>query len=88
VGGEEFAVLAPGLAPDDAARVAERIRDAVNHGVTTFGGKAIGVTLSAGVATSNATAPCTAATLFLLADQALYAAKQAGRNRVSTAPLP
>ena len=76
-GGEEFAILLPGAAVCAAQRVAERCRAAVaNH---TWTRRAI--TLSIGVASH---APgMNSYVLTERADQALYAAKAAGRNRVA-----
>ncbi|MFK7964930.1 MAG: GGDEF domain-containing protein [Burkholderiaceae bacterium] len=82
-GGEEFAVLMPSTHQDNGAMVAERIRHAVSS--ATFrhgkpGAKAFSVTVSAGVAQFRL--GDSASELFDRADQALYKAKNAGRNRV------
>ncbi|MBI5496852.1 MAG: GGDEF domain-containing protein [Deltaproteobacteria bacterium] len=82
VGGEEFAVLAPGLATQDVARVAERLRCAVKAAVTHHAERDITVTVSAGVASSDALAAPTSAALVAAADEQLYRAKRAGRNLV------
>ena len=79
-GGEEFAMILPGLGEGDALAVAERIRQAVeevafNHGRTT---------LSVGVATRTPSIE-SASCLMRKADEALYAAKRDGRNRVRDA---
>jgi len=82
-GGEEFAILLPGADLSAAQRVAERCRAAAaNH---AWSRRAI--TLSIGVA---AHAPgMDAYALTEQADQALYAAKAGGRNRIATvAPTP
>ena len=78
-GGEEFALLLPETTPDDAAAVAERVRNAV--AAAEFG-SGIRASVSIGVAGF----PRDGATpdeLVEAADKALYAAKGAGRNRVS-----
>jgi diguanylate cyclase (GGDEF)-like protein len=81
-GGEEFVVLVPGTAAM-AAGLAERVREAVGEiGVAAGSGRrAIGTTISAGVAEVSSSARNPEA-LFAAADAALYAAKHGGRNRV------
>jgi diguanylate cyclase (GGDEF)-like protein len=86
-GGEEFVVLLPGNGDQGAAEVAERLRVAVwdadlAHNASHFGR----VTISVGVATLAPGLDHVPATLMTLADQALYNAKQAGRNQVCVAP--
>jgi two-component system cell cycle response regulator len=84
-GGEEFAVLLPNTTPADAWAVAERIRGAVcDHPVEVGEGVAITITVSIGVACRPADVP-ESGQLTPLADQMLYQAKQAGRNRVVAA---
>jgi diguanylate cyclase (GGDEF)-like protein len=74
-GGEEFAVILPGCGPEQAQDIAERLRLAV--GATP---SPTPVTASAGVATFPAHAG-DADSLVRAADEALYAAKRAGRDR-------
>jgi diguanylate cyclase (GGDEF)-like protein/putative nucleotidyltransferase with HDIG domain len=76
VGGEEFAVLMPGLAAADAMPVAERVRAAVAR--TAF---ALPLRVSVGVASWPADA-ADRDTLLESTDAALYAAKRAGKDRV------
>jgi diguanylate cyclase (GGDEF)-like protein len=82
-GGEEFMIVLPGLQLVDAMRVAERIRRSVEK--ETIPNEGIGqggvVTASFGVA-SAFVGELTAAELMAVADTALYAAKQKGRNQV------
>lgn len=80
-GGEEIALLLPGFGVPGAARVAEAIRAAVERAEIAFEGNTIRVTTSVGVssAAGRGTAP---AELVGAADEALYRAKQTGRNRV------
>ena len=86
-GGEEFILLLSLLTPDAASTFAERLRTVIAglHISTDLGG-AIGITASMGLATSNAWG-LELAGLLSRADQALYRAKAAGRNRVEVADL-
>ncbi len=79
-GGEEFAVILPDTRPAQARRVAERFRQQIAR--TPFG--ETWITVSIGVAHLDATreSPESPPDLVRRADQALYRAKQAGRNRV------
>jgi two-component system cell cycle response regulator len=87
-GGEEFLVLLIDAELADAISVAERIRCSIaEQPLSPGGGKKLDVTVSIGVATlahPDRTAPIeTIAHGFIArADQALYEAKQSGRNRV------
>ncbi|WP_275234784.1 sensor domain-containing diguanylate cyclase [Pantoea ananatis] len=76
-GGEEFILLLPGTALNDAAAMAERIREAVSKTSFPF---ISAMTVSLGVATLSETEDKDA--LLRRADEALYAAKGDGRNRV------
>lgn len=78
-GGEEFVVLLPTASADHAAVLAERIRAEIAQGVT--GG--LNVTISVGLAEYQRGESLE--TLVSRADQALYAAKNQGRNRVCRA---
>ncbi|MCZ2812244.1 GGDEF domain-containing protein [Modestobacter sp. VKM Ac-2979] len=79
IGGEEFVVLLPGRDAAGAQRVAERMRAAVAD--TPVAG--LRVTVSAGAVSAPA-AQASLPELLWAADAALYAAKDAGRNRVVT----
>ncbi|QOY96643.1 GGDEF domain-containing protein [Massilia sp. UMI-21] len=81
IGGEEFAVLLPSTDLPRAAVVAERLRAAVASEVVHFDGERIRYTVSAGVASLD-DGMGGIDLLLRHADQALYAAKRAGRNRV------
>jgi two-component system, cell cycle response regulator len=93
-GGDEFVVLAPGIPPEQAAVLAERIRIAVaDTPLTIPSGAKLNMTVSIGVAgilLSREEADLKAAAERLLsdADAALYRAKQLGRNRVEVAQPP
>lgn len=79
VGGEEFLVLLPGAARDDAELLAERLRSAIAS--TEYAG--LHVTMSFGVASSAG--GLSVADAMLRADNALYVAKAAGRDCVRCA---
>lgn len=83
-GGEEFAVILPASGPDEASASAHRLLHALRVAATT-----VPVTASLGLATypEHATSP---RGLVESADQALYAAKRGGRNRVTryAEPVP
>jgi len=86
-GGEEFAVVLPGISLDDATQLAENIRAEIES--LTFacaGGESIGVTASLGVAAAPPDRGLDATSLLGAADKALYRAKRAGRNCVATTP--
>jgi diguanylate cyclase (GGDEF)-like protein len=83
-GGEEFAVMMPGGTVESAGIIAERIRHRVEaYQRSEPGLSALHVTASIGVAVSPP--GVTARDLIERADRALYHAKKAGKNRVSTA---
>ena len=82
-GGDEFAAALPGHSKERAAAVAETIRAAVGRHVYEKGGVRVQPGLSCGVATMPGDAT-TAEALFQAADQAMYRAKRAGKNRVAT----
>ena len=85
LGGEEFAVLLPGCAPEDARAIAQRICDAfAAQPAVLEGGVRLHATVSIGLGCRDA--PDTpVGTLLSQADAALYSAKHAGRNRVVVA---
>ncbi|GIE78692.1 hypothetical protein Aph02nite_46420 [Actinoplanes philippinensis] len=88
-GGEEFVVLLPRTGDADAADIAERIRQEIARTPVDLTGATLTITASIGVATG----PHADGDLLVdRADQALYDAKRAGRNRVvvwgATPPLP
>jgi diguanylate cyclase (GGDEF)-like protein len=74
-GGEEFVVVLPGADVGIARALAESMRAAVAN-------SSMGVTVSIGVSTALPDDAAEQNALFTHADEALYAAKRAGRNRV------
>ncbi|MES1209778.1 MAG: GGDEF domain-containing protein [Pseudomonadota bacterium] len=84
-GGEEFAILARGTELAAAAELSERLRAAVASHAFAFGGQAIPVTVSVGVARAPDPAIASTGDLVARADEAMYAAKRGGRNRVVVA---
>lgn len=81
-GGEEFAVLLRGATDEPARAVAERIRRTVADEIFLWKGERMDITISLGMASFDLDRCDTPAELIALADQRLYAAKRAGRNRV------
>jgi two-component system cell cycle response regulator len=89
-GGDEFVVLANRTSLAQALVLAERVRRAVAHLCFVAGGERVVVTVSVGVASLreiDVDAPPKEA-LLKLADDRLYAAKRAGRNRVHPVTAP
>jgi diguanylate cyclase (GGDEF)-like protein len=79
IGGDEFALLLPDTDLIAAVSVARRLQAVIADGQS---GETLQITLSVGVAVLHA--DDTLHTLVTRADEALYAAKGAGRNRVMT----
>lgn len=82
-GGEEFVVIMPETAPEVAMQIAERLRISISE-APFFIGRArdeLSVTCSVGVSVGNQLNDLPD-TVIKRADQALYSAKQCGRNRV------
>jgi diguanylate cyclase (GGDEF)-like protein len=82
-GGEEFVALAVGCEGADAIALAERFRQAVERDPFAIGAEWLDVTTSVGVVTGAAADGIQE--LVRAADEALYCAKSAGRNRVVSA---
>jgi len=85
IGGEEFAVLMPHTAKQDAMRAAERMRMSIAALQLIEDGEPIMLTATFGVASARST-DTTADLLYARADAALYEGKRLGRNRVVTFP--
>ncbi len=79
-GGEELVVLLVGAVAEDAKRIADEMRVAVENGGLHAHGKPVRATVSGGLALFHAgDGP---SDVFERADQAMYRAKQAGKNQV------
>jgi diguanylate cyclase (GGDEF)-like protein len=82
-GGEEFTILLPNTPMDGAIDVAESIRAAVEDTtIPNEGGQDFKITISIGVASTIPTNDSSIDAFITNADKALYAAKEAGRNKV------
>jgi diguanylate cyclase (GGDEF)-like protein len=81
-GGEEFAVLLPGAPEDAAIAAAETLRLRVAEALIEVKGRRIAMTCSVGVCSLIAGPNARPDIAMRRADQALYIAKRAGRNRV------
>jgi diguanylate cyclase (GGDEF)-like protein len=86
-GGEEFLILLPGCDGESGQAQAERIREAFAASHFDAFGSTISVTCSIGVSFRVLPSPSDAEALVREADQALYRAKQMGRDRVEVAAV-
>lgn len=84
-GGEEFAMLLPGVDGRQAMVIAERVRQAVEKIQFVYRGQHVPISVSLGVAARVGDVGRPIAEFIAEADEALYAAKHAGRNRVMLA---
>ena len=84
-GGEEFTVVLPGATANDALVVAERLREAVESLRITRESGVILPPITASMGIAEARSEEAPACLLERADQALYLAKQAGRNQCKQA---
>ncbi len=82
-GGEEFAIVLPNTGKVEATRLAERVRQLIGAArVESDEGEQLSITASIGVATFSGSCFQSFQSLMKAADQAVYAAKHAGRNCV------
>jgi diguanylate cyclase (GGDEF)-like protein len=81
-GGEEFTIILPETDWDGAMLTAERIRSCVEDAYLMAGDKKLQVTISIGLACTDRSQAKSPEAFVTEADQALYQAKRAGRNRV------
>jgi diguanylate cyclase (GGDEF)-like protein len=78
-GGEEFAVIVPQIDAASLAAIAERVREGIESMPAPKDGAAVTVSIGASIFPDDGNA---VDVLFRVADERLYAAKKAGRNRV------
>lgn len=81
-GGEEFIAILPNTVEEEAQQFAERVRQAVEGHVYRDEANEIRMTLSCGVASFPTEGVDSPESLLKRADEALYVAKESGRNRV------
>lgn len=81
IGGEEFAAVFPGCAPDMAMQVAERLQREIQRLSFSHDNQTFGITVSQGL-TSLTAEDESLDTLFARADAAMYEAKRQGKNRI------
>ena len=81
-GGEEFCVIAPGLAPQEAFALFDAFRIRLAKETFEFCGETVSITISIGVSTAVVD---NIDTMIAAADTQLYRAKQEGRNQVQVA---
>lgn len=86
-GGEEFAIITRAIGRNDVLRFAERLRRQTAELDVEFEGTPIPLTVSIGIATVPEDPAQSPADLLRAADEALYAAKKEGRNRVMLSEL-
>jgi two-component system cell cycle response regulator len=86
-GGDEFVLLLPHAGSEEAAGVAQRIRDEFRQGSSILLKRNAGVTMSIGIASLRGNRPAHADQLVALADAALYRAKDAGRNCITLSEI-
>jgi diguanylate cyclase (GGDEF)-like protein len=84
IGGEEFLIASPGSTLDEAAALAERIREKIKGKTISGKDQSVSITVSAGVTTLSGQ-DINAGSMLARADDALYQAKQGGRDRVMSA---
>jgi len=81
IGGEEFAAVFPGCAPDMAMQIAERLQREIQRQNFQSGGTTFSITASQGLTNLGADDP-SLETLYGRADAAMYQAKRQGKNQI------
>ncbi|MCV0426267.1 MAG: GGDEF domain-containing protein [Roseibium sp.] len=84
LGGEEFAVLLPGISRENAFRVADRLRERISELRFEFAPKEFNITASAGIYHGDGNQLLTT-DLLQAVDISLYKSKNGGRNRITFA---
>ncbi len=82
IGGEEFLIVSPGSAREETVAIAERVRDVIKGQPIGDENTSVSITISAGVTMLKSDDP-NIDVLFSRADDALYLAKEQGRDRVA-----
>ncbi|PKN52474.1 MAG: hypothetical protein CVU55_04315 [Deltaproteobacteria bacterium HGW-Deltaproteobacteria-13] len=82
-GGEEFIVLLPGINADHARQLAEEVRYKIKAMIIDYQGNKVGTTISSGIICCAPNLNTRPDSIISGADQALYMAKQGGRDRVA-----
>ena len=80
-GGEEFVAVLPNTSKEDAVRIAEKVREAIQEHEFPIPAGSVKLTISGGVA-AHLTDGRNSNEMLSAADQALYLAKEQGRNRI------
>jgi diguanylate cyclase (GGDEF)-like protein len=87
IGGEEFAMILPECAPEDAVQAAKRIHSLFNPMTVKAGDLAISLTASAGLVWTIPGVAVTSEALLAQGDGEMYEAKRSGRSRLCHPPL-
>jgi diguanylate cyclase (GGDEF)-like protein len=82
IGGEEFAVILPECAPEDAIHASTRIHSVLNPITVFVEENSLKLTTSAGLVWTNPHQSISSAALLSEADQEMYRAKRSGRGRL------
>jgi len=80
-GGEEFVVVLPAASVDEAARVADRIQAGLGEAALPHAASAVSETVTVSMGIALSASRDSVASVIARADEALYRAKQQGRNR-------
>lgn len=88
LGGEEFSIILPGIGPQKAASILERMLKLFRAKTFRCADTNFNVTFSAGVASTNGSRKTRTTELLAIADKALYQAKAEGKNRVNVQRMP
>ncbi len=81
-GGEEFAIILPSTAPENAIKACEKFRKSLAKQRYKYKKNHINITISIGIAVFDETTTDSFKGLLSMADKALYQAKKDGRNKV------